>query len=268
MGLDLLHTIILCGLVGLAGFVDSIAGGGGLISLPAYFAMGLPPHFALATNKFSSSFGTLAAVTKYHRAGTIDLRIGVLSAAGALIGAAIGARIALLLSAATINSAMLIIVPSVMVLFLAKDRLSAWKRWRNTLPSSESEICLKLSSRKLVFLSVFTGFVIGTYDGFFGPGTGTFLTIAFSAFIGLDLLQASANARFANLASNVSSLVVFLAAGKVLFPLAIYAAAAGVTGNYIGSMLAIKKGDTIIKPLMTIVLILLLLEIIRRRYFV
>lgn len=256
MDFTLLQYALICALVALAGFVDSIAGGGGLISLPAYFAIGLPPHAALATNKFSSVCGTVTSVVRYWRAGTVRVRVGLFAAGGALAGSAAGAKLALLVSAGAINTVMLVLVPAVLVFFLAKDRIPMGAV-ESRRPVGEAGMCAA---------SLAIGASIGTYDGFFGPGTGTFLAIAFSALLGFDLLTASANARLANLASNIGAVVVFLANGRVLFPLAVYAAVAGVAGNLLGSFLAVRKGERIIRPLMVVVLILLLAEVLRRRW--
>jgi uncharacterized membrane protein YfcA len=249
--ITLLHTLLVSALVFLGGFVDSIAGGGGLVTLPAYLAIGLPPHLALATNKFSSSCGTLIAVTRYHAARTIDFKVGLVSAAGALVGSAVGARIALMVPARVINLTMLAVIPAVAVFFFLKDRILS----KQVVGNPAAGVAVK---------SALIGLAIGCYDGFFGPGTGTFLTVAFSTFLAFDLLQASANARFANFASNIGSLAVFLVGGKVLFPLALYTAAAGVAGNYLGSHIAIARGAKVIKPLMAAVMALLLVEALRR----
>ena len=253
-GLDLtgLQIATLVALVFLAGFVDSIAGGGGLISLPAYFAMGLPAHTALATNKFSSFTGTLAAVFRYYKAGKVRLKLGFLAAGGALIGSAGGTRIALMLDAPTIQSMMLVLIPSVTLFFLLKDRILP-------KPKDGEQV------RHPMLISTLIGFVVGAYDGLFGPGTGTFLAIGFYAFLRLNLIEAGGNARLANLASNFGSLVVFLINGKVLFPLALLTAAGGVAGNQLGSRLALKKGERIVRPLMLLVLLLLMATVVRQR---
>jgi len=249
-----LQYFAVCALVGVAGFVDSIAGGGGLISLPAYLAFGLPPHAALATNKFSSACGTFTAVVRYWRAGTVRVRIGLIAAAGALAGSAAGARAVLLVPAAVVHAILLVLVPAVLVFFLLRDRVPA-RVWPAVRPGTEA-------GREGAALGI--GLAIGCYDGFFGPGTGTFLAIAFAAILGFDLLTASANARLANLASNVGSLVVFLWDGRVVFPLAIWAAAAGIAGNLLGSWIAVRRGERVIRPLMALVLVLLLIEVLRR----
>jgi len=253
----LAQMAVLCGLIFLGGFVDSVAGGGGLITLPAYFAMGLPAHAALATNKFSSVCGTFTAVIRYWRAGAVNLRVGLAAAAGALAGSVAGAKIALIAPASTINTVMLVLVPSILVFMLVKDRLIPEVAGFG-IPGSRSG---------LLTVSVVIGLVIGVYDGFFGPGTGTFLTIAFSVFLGFGLLSSAGNARLANLASNVGAVAVFLWNGQVVFPLALYAAGAGIAGNLLGARLAVRNGARIIKPLMTVVMVLLLAEVVRRRFF-
>ena len=149
---------------------------------------------------------------------------------------------------------MLVLVPAVLVFLLLKDRL---------LPGNES--AAGPSNAGLIVPSLAIGLVIGTYDGFFGPGTGTFLALAFHVGLRFNLLNASGIARLANLASNAGALAVFMISAKVLFPLAFFAAAAGIAGNLIGSLLAVKGGARVIKPFMAAVMVLLLAEIIRRR---
>ncbi len=252
-----LQTVIVCSSVLLAGFVDSVAGGGGLISLPAYFAAGLPPHAALATNKFSSCCGTLTSVIRFWHAGVVNIRAGILAAAGALAGSVAGARIALLLPAQAINTVMLVLVPAVLVFMLAKDRLF----------SEAGEGRRRVSGFRVGAVSLALGLGIGAYDGFFGPGAGTFLAIGFTALLGFRMLNAAASARLANLASNAGALAVFLLDGRVRFPLALYAAVAAVVGHQLGSMLALRKGARVIKPVMVAVLFMLMAEVIRRRWF-
>jgi len=253
MSPDLFQTVFVCSLVFVAGFVDSIAGGGGLRSTPAYVAAGLPPHIALGTNKFSGFFGTLSAVISYLRAGKAHLKAGVWATIGSITGSAIGAKLVCLASAQAINTMMLTVIPAVLIFFLFKNRF---------MPERKSGEPVKNLAQKALAI----GFVVGAYDGFFGPGTGTLLTVAFFSFLGLDLMSSAGSARLSNMGSNVGSLAVFLINGKVLFPLALYAAAAGIAGNQLGAALALKKGEKIIKPFMALVLLLLLAEVARRRF--
>jgi uncharacterized membrane protein YfcA len=246
-----LELTLLLALIFAGGFVDAIAGGGGLITLPAYFACGLPPHAAIATNKFSSCLGTAVAVARFSSARAMRMEIGLPAGLGALLGAVAGSQMVLWVPEAVIHILLLCLVPLALSLVLCERRL------RVARPAA--------AGRRPLPWSFGIGLAIGLYDGFFGPGTGTFLTIAFSALLGLDLLCAAANARLANLASNLGALAVFLIEGRVVFPLAWFAAAAGVAGNFLGARLAVRRGARVIRPFMVAVLLLLFLELLRRR---
>ena len=248
---------ILLFLVFLGGFIDSIAGGGGIITLPAYLSMGIPAHFALGTNKFSGFFGTLFASIKYIRGNAVNLKIALIATIFSIVGAAAGSKIATIIDEDTIHIAILIITPLILVFFLIKDLLIKDIEKKN-----------EITPIKTVLYSASIGFVVGIYDGLFGPGTGTFMTIGFNAFLGLNLIVASGNARLCNLGSNFGSLVVFLFEHKVLFPLAIFTAISGIAGNILGSNFALKKGERLIKPLITLVMVFIIIKIIRDRFLI
>lgn len=239
---------ILCPLILIAGMIDSIAGGGGLISLSAYYAVGLPPHLALGNNKFSSLWGTCVACWRYMRAGHIKWKYALLSAAGALIGSALGARLTLMLDERYLQYLLIVIVPLLAVIIL----------WKPDFGQREHA----LGEGMMVSLSVLAGFVTGGYDGFFGPGAGMFMTMAFTAVLGLDMVTASGNARVVNLSSNLAALVTFVIHGNVNYAIGIPCAVCGILGNYIGAGMAIKGGSKVIRPVMVIVLFLLLLKIV------
>lgn len=228
--------LIVCPLVFLAGFVDSIAGGGGLISLPAYLLAGLPAHYALGTNKAAMSVGTFAATLKYLKAGQVDLKVGLLSGASSFIGAAIGSSLSLMISERVLQGLMLAILPVIAVLLLIKRDFGA-----------SSDTLVQAGAKKKIIASLGAGLVIGCYDGLIGPGTGTFLILAFTALIGFDLLKSSGCAKVTNLASNISSLIVFILHGKVLVALAIPAAVCAALGNYFGARLAISGGSKYVR---------------------
>ncbi|MGB9601117.1 MAG: sulfite exporter TauE/SafE family protein [Myxococcota bacterium] len=252
-----INFILLIILIFLGGFVDSIAGGGGIITLPAYFAFGIPPYIALGTNKFSGFFGTLFASIKYLRNNAVNIRIAIIATISSIIGSAIGSKVATLMSEEIIHYVVLIITPSVLIFFLLKDVV---------IPNRKIKRTIEKSIRTDIY-SAITGLLIGFYDGFFGPGTGTFLTIAFNSLIGLELIIASGTARLCNLGSNFGSLVIFLSNNKVLFPLAIFTAVSGIAGNILGSTIALEKKEKIIKPLLSLTMILLIFEILRKRFF-
>jgi len=249
LSLSLGAIIFICVLVGFAGFVDAAAGGGGTISLPAYMIGGVPAHLALGCNKFSGACGTTVAVLKFWKSGALDAKAAIIAAAGSFIGSTIGAWIALMLSEKTIKTMLLFILPAAAVIIMAKRNFG------------EEDFSAALSKIKYVTFSFMIGFLIGGYDGMFGPGTGTFAIIAFSMLMKYDLKTASGNAKILNLASNYASLLTFALAGEVAYKLVIPTAICGVIGNHFGAHCALTKGAKFIRPMMLFVLSLLLIKI-------
>lgn len=248
------ETVILllkiCPFIFLAGLVDSIAGGGGLISLPAYMFAGLPIHFAYGTNKFSSTFGTFFSTLRFVRSGKIHYISAVISAAAALFGSHWGAKAALALDEKYLKYCLVVLLPVIGVFVLTRRGFG------------EKETAAELSRIKVILLSFLSGLLIGAYDGFFGPGTGTFLILIYTGVIGFSLITASGNAKVVNLSSNIAALITFIIGGKVSFIVGIPAALFGILGNWIGSGLAIKNGAKVIKPVFIGVLALLFIKIV------
>ena len=242
--------LIVCPLLFLAGFVDSIAGGGGLISLPAYLFAGLPVHAAIATNKLSSACGTSLATARFVKNGLIRLKLVLPGIAAALLGSALGARLSLLADERLIRAILFVVLPAAAFVVL-NPRLFPDR------PSGEA----RTDGRTLAVCAL-AAFVIGLYDGFYGPGTGTFLIIAFTVFARLSVGEANAQAKAINLSTNLSSLAVFLAGGQVVVPLGLAAAACNMLGNYIGSGLALSRGAKITRPIILTVLGLLLIKLL------
>ena len=242
MSLTPLHFLIVCPLVGIAGFVDSIAGGGGLISLPAYLISGLPVHTCIATNKLSSCMGTTVATAKYALSGYIDWHLGVFCAAASLAGASLGANIALLISESTFRILMLIILPLTALYVLGKKDLFSGENRK------------ELSFWHSVALSSVIAFALGLYDGFYGPGTGTFLILLLTRFAHMELHRANGITKVINLSSNVASLIVYLMSGQVLLLLGLCAGLFSVLGNYLGSRCFTQKGAAIARPIILLVL--------------
>lgn len=242
--------IIICPLTFLAGFIDSIAGGGGLISLPSYLLVGLPSHMALGTNKLSSSFGTLVATIRYAKNRQILYKSALPAAMAALAGSYLGALLALSFEEKFLRIVLVAILPVIVIFSLVNKRFG-----------NETRVAA-FSDVKIICLSILTGLVIGTYDGFFGPGAGTFLILAFTGIIGFDLTTASGNAKVVNLASNISALAAFILNGSVIYAIGIPAAASGILGNWIGSGLAVKGGSKVIKPVFAGVAALLFVKVL------
>ncbi len=245
-----MEYVILFALVFLAGFVDSIGGGGGIISLPGYLFVGLPSHLALGTNKLSSTIGTIFSTLRYAKNKAIIFRIALISGLFSFIGSAIGAKLALLVpdKILKIVISVLIVIASLTV-FLKKDL-------------KEKDNFVEVEKKKEVLTSSFIGLVIGMYDGFFGPGTGTFLIILYVTILGMPMVTASGSAKVVNLASNIGALVMFLFNSSVIYKYGLPAAFFGILGNWIGSGVAIKNGSKVIKPIILSVLVLLFVKII------
>jgi len=234
----------------LSGFVDAIAGGGGIISLPAYLIAGLPTHLAVGTNKTVAGIGTSVSVAKYFRSGAVRTEIALPAALGSVVGAAVGTRLALHLPEQTLKTLLLIALPCV-ALFLT------FNRGFGLGETGEKPY----SRRKRAGLSLAIGAAMGLYDGLIGPGTGTFLIIAFTAVLGTDLLTGAACGRVANLCSNLTSMALYLAAGKVYYLLAAPAAVFCGLGYYAGSAYALRGGSKNVRKIMFLVLGLLFVKV-------
>ena len=240
--------LIIAGGSFLAGFVDSIAGGGGLISLPAYAATGLPLHFAIGTNKLASAMGTIVATIKYARSGYMLAWLCAPCVVAALVGSDIGAHLSLLASEDFLRIFMLIIIPIAGFYVLRHKELGEadadWPR-KKTLA-----LCLAIS------------LFIGAYDGFYGPGTGTFLMLLLTSVGGLGANHAAGVTKCANLTTNLTALVVFAVNGTCLFVLGILGGIFNMLGNYLGSTQFTEKGNTVVRPIMLIVLVLFAAKLI------
>jgi len=248
MDLNIYVFLIVCPLVFLAGLIDSIAGGGGLISLPAYLMAGVPPHFALGTSKLSSIMGTAIASIRYYKNKYVDIILCLPSIAAALVGSALGSSFVLLLNEQILRWILLAVIP-----------VTAFYVFRKKDLSVDSP---QLSRIKTVIYSVIISFFIGGYDGFFGPGTGTFLILLYNGICKIDARIATGNAKLVNFSSNLSALILFLVHGRVLIILGLCAALFNMLGAYIGSGLVIHKGTKIIRYTIFVVLALLFIKMI------
>ena len=248
MELSLKMFLIVCPLVFLAGVVDAI-GGGGLISLPAYMLAGLPAKLAVSTNKLSASIGTFASTARYVKQGCVDWLTALPGVAMALIGAYCGANIGLNLPDKVFEIALLVVLPVVAAYVLLHRELK--KPDKPDLPRA----------RQIAVVCI-VSLVIGFYDGFYGPGTGTFLILLYTALARMDVLTAGGNTKLSNLASNVMSITVFLFNGTVLIPLGLTAAVFSIAGHFIGAGIALKKGAKSIRFVILIVIALLFAKVI------
>ncbi len=234
--MDPLVVVLLTVTALLAGTVDAIAGGGGLITLPALLTAGLPPHLALGTNKGQSVWGSGAALVAFWRAGRVDRKQAMFAFPLGLVGALIGAELVLLISPASLKPIVIAMLIGAAVLLVVRK------------PQREGD---DVDGRP--WIAAVLAFVIACYDGFFGPGTGTFLIVGFVALCGRSMLRATADAKVVNFASNLAALAAFAHQGSVLWKLALPMAAGQLVGGVIGARLAIKGGAKLIRLMVLIV---------------
>lgn len=241
--------LIVCPFLFLAGLIDAIGGGGGLISLPAYLIAGLPPHAAVATNKMSSTCGTTLATLRFIRNGLVNFKLAIPSVIAAILGSSIGANLSLLLNDKVMLYLMVAILPVCAFLVLNKKLFH------------DTENDTILLNKQTYLTATIAAFFIGMYDGFYGPGTGTFLIIAFTIFAKLSIKTANAQAKIINLTSNITSLTIFFLNGEVIVSIGLACAVCNMLGGYIGAGLVMKNGAKIVKPSILFILALLTLKI-------
>lgn len=234
--------LVLAGAGLLAGFVDAIAGGGGLIALPALLAAGVPPVLALGTNKMQSVIGTAMAAFTYWRKGFVSLPAVAIAIGSTFAAAFIGAFVVKQIDTSLLQVAVPIALVAIALYFLFAPRLTDEDRHARL--------------RFALFVPLM-GAAIGFYDGIFGPGTGSFLTIGFVALFGLGITRAAGNTKVLNLASNLGALALFIPSGDVLWPAAIAMAAGQVVGGYLGALTGIRFGAKLIRPLVVVISLVL-----------
>ena len=250
-----LTTAVACGGAALVGgFIDAIAGGGGLLTVPALLLTGVPPHLALGTNKVSSCMGTAVALGTFARSHLVLWRLALAGLAFSLLGAWAGSLLALKVSSAVLGKILVGLLPVGMLLTLAP------RREREAAPAT-------LSGVRLWLLTPLVCLAIGVYDGFFGPGTGSFLILALHWVLNIGLMEASATAKVLNLGSNGGAVVAFIWHGSVFWPLAALMTACSMLGNWFGSRTAIRVGAAAVRRFLMVSLGLLLVTLVWR-YFV
>lgn len=237
------NVLVFC-LVFLAGFIDSAAGGGGLISLPAYYLVGLSPAYAAGSNKLSAFAGTFTATLKYAKNKQINWSIATIALGASFVGSFFGAELFKIIPEKTISIIILIVLPLMALLILSKDK-------------RKKEVKNVKNNKLNIVLAVIIGLCSGVYDGLIGPGTGTILQLLFSNVMGFSALLAAGSARLVNLGSNVGALISLMLQSRVVYSLAVPAALFGIMGNWLGANLAIKKGERFIRVIIIFVLCLL-----------
>jgi uncharacterized membrane protein YfcA len=228
---------LLGGAAVLAGFIDSIAGGGGLVSVPALLATGMPPVTALATNKLQSVFGVGTACLRFAQRGYIDFRTYWPMALLVFLSAGVGTIAVQIISADALRKVIPLLVIGAICYMVFSPRMT------------DADSHARLSIRGYTPV----GAAIGFYDGFFGPGAGSFFTTSLVGLRGLGLLRAAAHTKFFNFASNCASVILFLSAGKALLVLGLLMAGCNMLGSWIGAHVAMRHGAAVIRPLLIVV---------------
>lgn len=245
--LDPMILLALAGVGMLAGFVDAVAGGGGMIGIPALLFVGLPPVAALATNKLQGIVGTAMAAITFWRRGFVSLRALLPAIALTFAGSLLGALAVKQVDVSLLDTAVPIALIGIALYFLFAPNLSDADRTAR-LPFALAVPAI--------------GFGLGFYDGIFGPGTGSFFTICFVTLLGLGVTRASGHTKVLNFTSNLAALVIFIPAGDVVWPAAIAMAAGQLVGGYAGARAGIRFGAKLIRPLVVVISIAMAIRLL------
>ncbi len=240
-------TLMLTAAAFVAGIIDSIAGGGGMITIPALLLAGVPPVEALGTNKLQSLFGSSSATIAYARKGHVDFRQIWPEALASCLGVVLGALLATVLPVSIMRAALPILLIAIALYFTLKPNIGDVDR-----------------ARRMSAFAFGTTFVplIGFYDGLFGPGTGSFFMLTFVALAGYGVLKATAHTKLLNCASNVGGLLAFASVGVINWKLGVCMGVAQFVGAQIGAHLAMRIGAKIIKPLLIVVSLVLAIKLL------
>jgi uncharacterized protein len=242
--------IIILSVIGfIAALVDSIAGGGGIISIPAFLTLGIPPHFTLGTNKFAASFGSFTSTLTFLKSKIIYMPLIKYLIPFSFLGAALGVNIVL-----NIEQKYLKIIVLLMLIFVSLFTLLKKDIGKNNN--------FKELNKKNIIIASIIAFTLGFYDGFFGPGTGSFLLFSFIHFFGFNFTVSTANARILNFVSNFTSLILFAINNKIIYTIGIPMALSMIIGAWLGTKIAIKHGGKIIKPLFVTMSLLLVAKLL------
>lgn len=242
-----LTLALLIGAAFVAGTVDAIAGGGGLITVPMLGISGLAPHTLLGTNKGQSVFGAIASLGSYIAHKQVDRKRALIAFPCGFVGALLGTRLVLFVPPSVLRPLVLVLLVGVAAFFVL----------RRPKPNTEAIATpVTHSWRRVAAIS----FSIGAYDGFFGPGTGMFLIVAFVVLLHSTLARATADAKVVNFASNLAAVCVFAWQDKIVWSIALPMAAAQLVGGVLGTRLAVKGGEVVIRRVVFVVVLTLTLK--------
>lgn len=243
-------ALLMCLFSGIAGFIDAVVGGGGLIQLPAILILmpGMPFPTLIGTNKFASMFGTSMAVYRYTRHVAVDWSTVIPTTVAAFVFAFLGSRVVSMLNPAVLRPLILVLLIAVAIYVFVVKELGLIH-------------APKHAAHKARWLGILVGAVLGFYDGFFGPGTGSFLIFAFVGIFGFNFLSASASAKVVNLATNLASVIYFAATDQLLYGLGLSMAACNIVGALVGTHLAIAKGSKFVRVFFLVMVVALIAKL-------
>lgn len=244
------QSAMICAAYFAAGIIDSVCGGGGLLTIPALITAGVPVHCIAGTNQWSALAGNVTSIYKYGKSGNVSFNSGIIAAVAAILGGFAGAELNIIIPAKYLKTVMIALIPVMAVLIMVKKDFGKDDRSQD------------MPRAKLIIYSCLTGLAVGAYQGFYGPGAGTLYMLAFAFLIKLNLVKASGTARFTSLFAAISSSITYAFSGFVTWRIVLVATVFNTVGNYIGAGLAIKNGAKIIRPLLFAVIALLFITII------
>lgn len=251
MELELLTLVLLAVAALLAGFIDAIAGGGGLITVPALLATGMSPTMALATNKLQSCFGSFSATFYYLRRGLIDWRTMKWAVVCTFIGSMLGTLLVQRIDASLLQKILPFLLAAFALYFLFSPRVGDEDRQRRL---------------GIIPFALLVGTGVGFYDGFFGPGTGSFFALGFIALAGFNMARATAHTKLLNFTSNFASLLFFMLGGQVVWVVGLSMALGQFVGARLGSKMVVSKGTRIIKPMLVTVSMVMSVHLLWQQY--
>lgn len=233
-----------------AGIIDAVCGGGGLITIPTMLAVGIPVHFITGTNQCSAWLGSGVAAYDYMKSGNFHLKSALITLPFSILGSFLGAKLNLLVPEQYLKMFMIISVPFISILIFANKKLG------------ETDRVDEKPGLSVILWSAVIGFVLGGYQGFYGPGGGLFFMLAYAAFLKLSLVRATGNTRFVVAISSITSVLTYAVSGTVIWRLSLANTVFYMIGSHLGAMLAIKNGIKVIRPMMFSVIVLLFAKIV------
>ncbi len=246
---SLLTLLLLSVLAFIAGFIDAVVGGGGLIQLPALLITlpNSPLPTIFGTNKIAALSGTSMAAIQYARKIRLNLNLLISISLSAFIASYYGAKTVSIINPATLKPIILVILIAIAIYTFVKKDLGKL-------------VTRQLTHSKQLFFGISIGLIIGFYDGFFGPGTGSFFVLAFVLILGFEFVQASAYAKIVNCMTNISALIVFIRQGNFILGIAVLMAVFNIAGGILGSRMALRRGNSFIRIFFLIVVTILIIR--------